>query len=192
MRRVMFLMLTAISATAFAQAGYNPAVVEQQTRELNARAFYLETGMTPGDWNKLSKVQQEAFKAKLRCKEIHHQIDEQIALERSGHVGFYDWQNLRGLEQQDCPQEIGYRFGESPNDTMPKEITLAPMYVHSSKHGSVELRFHLRKNQLRNLTIAASSGDSALDKEAIRQAKNTDYGVEAAPGQWILMQVIFN
>lgn len=111
--RFALLLLLSFSGAALAQADIygTPAQLDQ----LDARAFYLETGMTPGDWNKLSEAEKEKITDRLHCKAARDQIDEQLALEGAGHVGFYNWTSLRQVEKSDCGS-VAYRLGESKND----------------------------------------------------------------------------
>lgn len=136
MRYALFLLL-AVSAAAFAQdAGYSAEQLQLDAavNQLNARAFYLETGMTPGDWNKLSDAEKEKFSEKLQCQEARDQIDEQLALEQAGHVGFYDWHALREVEKSRCGS-MSYRLGESQNDTYPAAVAASDSKLMRDTHG---------------------------------------------------------
>lgn len=191
MRYALLLMLF-LSAAAFAQMQMPGYSLDQQEtdaalNELNARTFYLQTGMTPGDWAKLSNSEKEQFAARFQCKQARDQIDEQLALEHAGHVGFYNWQSLREVERRDCGN-MAYRLGESPNDTYPTAYAKQQAAMMKATHGmpmpdypieamrkghqgTVMVEVHITKDgAVSSAQVEQSSGYRDLDNAAVAAA----------------------
>lgn len=177
--RYGLLLLLAVSGCAFGQ--YDDLAQQAQLtgalNELQARTLYLETGMTPGDWNKLSDSEKIKVARSLQCKQVRDQIDEQLSLERAGHVGFYDWHNLRAAEKQACG-DAAYRLGASPNDVAATKTTQdrpPPRYpieaLRAGHQGTVEVEVHInRDGSVRSAQVTQSSGFTELDKAAVESA----------------------
>lgn len=187
--RYALLLLLAVSGIAFGQYDdlAQQAQLDSALTQLDARAFYLQTGMTPGDWNKLSDSDKRKFAAEFQCKQARGQIDEQLALEHAGHVGFYDWRNLREVEKRDCGS-MSYRVGESPNDTLPAVAAAAdsarmrstqgrppPKYpieaIRAGHEGTVMVEVHITSDGLvTSARVEQSSGFQELDNAAVASA----------------------
>lgn len=193
--RYALLLLLIVSAAAFAQdAGYSAE--EQQldaaVTQLNARAFYLETGMTPGDWNKLTDAQKEQFAAKLHCKQARYRIDEQLTLEHAGHVGFYNWQSLRQIEKRDCGS-MAYRLHESPNDKLPDEAAAANSEMMRATHGRPPPNYPiqaLREGHQGTVMVEARiTGDGLVTSARVVQSsgfRELDHAAVASAYKWHL------
>jgi TonB family protein len=176
------LLLLTISGIAFGQydGSAQQAQLDDALGQLNARILYLETGLTPGDWAKLSEPEKEKISARVQCKEIHAQIDEQLALENAGHVGFYNWRSLREIENRKTAcGGMTYRLGESPNDTYPAEYAKQqaarsmpmPSYpieaLRRGHQGTVGIQVDVAKDgSVTNAVVTQSSGYPELDKAA--------------------------
>lgn len=189
--RFALLLLVLLSGIALAQDyDPNPAYdlgLPGTQGPVDPHLFYLETGMTPGDWNKLTNAQKEQFAAKLQCKEARDQIDEQLAFEHAGHVGIYDWRSLREVEKARCGS-MAYRLGESPNDTYPAAYAKhqadmmkadhgmpMPAYpvaaLRQGHQGTVGIQVDVAKDgSVTNATVTQSSGYPELDRAAQQNA----------------------
>lgn len=210
MRIIATLLLLFVSAAAFAQTpGYSTDQQEADIaiNELNARTFYLQTGMTPGDWAKLSKSEKEQFAVRFQCKQDLDQIDEQLELEHAGHVGFYNWQSLRQVEQRDCGN-MAYRIGESPDDTYPAAYAKQhadmmkathgmppPHYpmsaIREHREGVVVVKFLVGpKGSAEDASVYQSSGFHDLDAAAVASASQWHFNKDF--GKWKTAPVTFS
>lgn len=76
--------------------------INQQTelceREERGQAILGITGLTNRDFSNMSPQQKQAY----RCNMVRQKIETQKDLEAAGSSGFYNMDNLRQLEAQEC------------------------------------------------------------------------------------------